>query len=150
MGKWQVIARIYGYVVCLTGVCWGLVALASVVESAFDLTDPLHGREVRYSAKDLSSYEAFRFDALKAAGSGGVEGGQGGGASTGEGTGAAQLGLTDQAIRIMYDAAKADTIRGAVVAARRELMKSAFVLLACICLFAGHWRWLRKIPKGEG
>lgn len=150
MGKWQVIARVYGYVVCLTTVCWGLVALASVVESAFDLTDPLHSREVRYSARDLSSYEAFRLDALKAAGSGSAGTATSGGGSAGEGSGPEQLGLTDQAIRTMYDATKADTIRGAVVAARRELMKSAFVLVACVCLFVGHWRWLRRMPKGEG
>ncbi len=152
MGKLQVIGRIYGYVVCLTVICWGLYALSVVVEAAFDLTDPLHGRATRYSSDELSSYEAFRLNALKSVASS-TSGPGGAGAEEAEpaphANRPAPLGLTDKVIRTMYEQKKSDAIRGALLAARRDLVKNAFLLLACVGLFAGHWRWLRRLPKGE-
>ena len=138
MGKWQMIARIYGYVVCLAAVFVGLASLRAFVEATFDLADPLHS-EMGYQyggSRDLTSFEAFKMEVLRSAGQGERPEGK-------------RYVPDDKTIRTMYESAKAERIHAGLSKARRALAVNGLLLAACIALFTTHWRWLRSLPRTE-
>jgi hypothetical protein len=147
MSKWHVIARIYGYIICLVVLLVGLFRLGVFVEALFDLGDPLHV-EGFYGGRDLSSFEAYKLEVLKSAGEG-QQAGVGVSPAGGERKEAERYVPDEKAIRAMYDAEKADRIHTGLRKTHRALAMNGALVLVCMAVFATHWRWLRRLPMPE-
>ncbi|MDQ3698286.1 MAG: hypothetical protein M3373_09705, partial [Gemmatimonadota bacterium] len=135
MARPNLIAQIYGYLVCLIAVITFLISGNSLVGNVINLSDPMsaqgHGREV------LASFELYREDAIaRRAGP--------------DRRLADQPVPPDEQLRRMYDAALADRVRIARHQATRSVVTSGLLLLASIALFATHWLWMRRLRRTEG
>jgi hypothetical protein len=134
MGKWPIIGRIYGYVVCLIAISVALWSVGVLVQAVFDLGDPMHAsRAYEYGSHDLSSFEAFKLDVLRSGG-----------------TATKQYVPDDKTLRAMYKAARGDRIAFALRRARIDLVVRSLLIVVCIALFATHWKWLHKPVTAEG
>ena len=132
-------AQLYGYAVCLVAVIVGLISANNVIEAGFDLSDPAHAS---WGGRDVpSTFEEYRAEQRQIGrGEKPIEPG-----APSSATNNSAVPQSDDELRRIYDAKRADMLATQTFHARRSLASSALLLLASIALFAWHWRWLRSL-----
>jgi hypothetical protein len=149
------ISQAYGYAVCFITVVVMLIAIKSVVDAAFDLSDPLRAEGGGYGrlGRPLTSFDLYKVEARRQTGtrqSGSI-------AMVAEGEpNTPRNVLTDTTsseadLRKLYDAERDAAIGNAKFHAMRSLVGNLLLIVIAGTLFAVHWRWLRKrdaLPAG--
>jgi hypothetical protein len=146
------IAQAYGYAVCFITVIVMLIAIKSVVDSAFDLSDPIRAESNRFGrdTPSLTSFELYKIQSRRAPvfpspdGSVMVQRGAGGPASTTTPAKAAADTVSDAELRRRYDAEREGVIGNTRFTATRSLVGNFLLILLAAVLFVVHWRWLKK------
>jgi hypothetical protein len=129
-------AQIYGYTVCLVAVITFLICVASLVNAITDMGDPLHAGWNQAGAPSLASFENYKMDILRSL-------------PKGEDSAKGSFIPDDQTLRGMYESAKNDKIQQTRFHANQTTIISSLLIAICIVLFITHWRWMRKITRGE-
>ncbi len=132
------VPQAYGYAVCFITVIMMLVSIKSVVDAAFDLSDPLRaesgGRPITnfelYKAADRSRFVAKDQNGPMPAVAVPVRSK----ADT----------LSDVELRKLYDAEREAAIGNAKFHAIRSLVGNLLLITLAAVLFTIHWRWLRR------
>ena len=123
MEKKRKIIQVYAVIVNIVAVITFIIAATNLISAIIDRSDPLYSNH--YNQVDLSSFDKYKLDVLS---------------STKED---AAFIPTDESIREMYEAAKADKIRKVNHITFRTIMVSSVIMVFCLFLFAIHW-WLIK------
>jgi hypothetical protein len=147
------IAQAYGYAVCFITVIVMLIAIKSVVDSAFDLSDPIRAESNRFGrdTPSLTSFELYKIQSRRAASVSSPDGPvmmtRGGGgptpATATPGKAAADT-LSDAELRRRYDAEREGVIGNTRFTATRSLVGNLLLIILAAVLFVVHWRWLKK------
>jgi hypothetical protein len=146
------IAQAYGYAVCFITVIVMLIAIKSVVDSAFDLSDPIRAESNRFGRDTpaLTSFELYKIQSKRAPVSspdGSVMIARGSGspvsATAAPAKGAADT-LSDAELRRRYDAEREGVIGNTRFTATRSLVGNFLLIVLAAVLFGIHWRWLKK------
>ena len=132
------VPQAYGYAVCFITVIMMLVSIKSVVDAAFDLSDPLRaesgGRPITnfelYKAADRSRFVAKDQNGPMPAAAVPVRSK----ADT----------LSDVELRKLYDAEREAAIGNAKFHAIRSLVGNLLLITLAAVLFTIHGRWLRR------
>jgi hypothetical protein len=122
----------YGYAVCLTAVITGLICISGIINNAFDLANPLATERADGSLTSFEAYKATRESRVPASD-------QRQRADT----------LSDEMLRVRYEALRADRIAQRTFRATKQLVTSLVLLIVAVVLFGTHWRWLRRAPVIE-
>lgn len=130
MDKPNRIAQAYGYAVCLVAIVVVLIALSSIVNSAFERASPLESASA--FGPSLTSFAAYKATYRQAP------------ATIGAAAPAADT-ASDATLRARYDALAADRVETVGYRTAKEMTTSGVMLLVAIGLFAFHWRWVRKL-----
>lgn len=147
------IAQAYGYGVCFITVIVMLVSIKSVVDSAFDLSDPIRSESTGFGrvTPSLTSFELYKIQSRRPPTSSSAEGvivaTRGGGVpmpATTTTTKAAADTLSDAELRRRYDAEREGVIGNARFSAIRSLVGNFLLIVLAAVLFVIHWRWLKK------
>ena len=128
MEKKRNIIQVYAIIVNVVAVITFIIAATSFISAVIDRSDPLYGG---FSQIDLSSFEKYKMDVLKST------------------TNDAAYIPSDEAIRDMYDAAKADKINKVMHQSFRTMVVSGVVIGIAVILFGSHWWVARKYEKVE-
>lgn len=143
------ISQAYGYAVCFITVVVMLIAIKSVVDAAFNLSDPLRAEGGGYGrlGRPLTNFELYKVEARRQT----TTRGPNGVVATirTDGSDTPRNVLTDTAssdaeLRKLYDAERDEAIGDAHFHAIRSLVGSLLLIVIAGVLFAVHWRWLRK------
>jgi hypothetical protein len=148
------IAQVYGYAVCFITVIVMLIAIKAVVDSAFDLSDPIRAETNRF-ARDtpaLTSFELYKIQSRRSPTFSSTDGGmiatRGGiapmPATTTTSTKAAADTVSDAELRRRYDAEREGVIGNTRFSATRSLVGNFLLIVLAAVLFVVHWRWLKK------
>jgi hypothetical protein len=133
MEKNQIIAKIYGYMICLVAVITFLICITDLVNSIIDRCDPIHAD--RYSSStNLASFETYKMDLLKETKSEGD-------------TSKATFIPDDKTMKAMYETVKAEQMQSSLHKINRNIVVDSLLIVICIILFGLHWRWMRKLAK---
>jgi hypothetical protein len=148
------IAQAYGYAVCFITVIVMLIAIKSVVDSAFDLSDPIRAENNGFGriTPSLTSFELYKIQSRRAPM-----------ITTGEGmtmvatrgavpppVGATYSGkavsdtLSDADLLRRYNAEREGVIGNTRFSATRSLVGNFLLIVLAAVLFVVHWRWLKK------
>jgi hypothetical protein len=139
------IAQAYGYAVCFITVIVMLIAIKQVVDSGFDLSNPLradggYGR----SGRPLTSFELYKMEARRQ------------GPTSPDrypnttlvvprpAGGATDANASDADLRKLYDAEREEAIGSAKFRATRSRVGNLLLILLAGVLFGIHWRWLKR------
>ncbi len=140
MEKSHVVAKLYGYVVCLVAVIVLLVSVGSLVKAWYDLKDPMHVRSFELmgpmSSADLASFESYKISRLQAPGY----------APT-EKTATPAYTPSDDELHKAYDAAKEDQVASVRLNAHRTITVDVILIIIAALLFWYHWSWLAGETK---
>jgi hypothetical protein len=126
------IAQAYGYAVCFIAIVTILFSSKSIIDATFDLSAPL--RADRYfSGMNLTSFEAYKRDRINRP-------------DRPTAVGAAQppVELSDEELRKLFEAERADHTESVKFRAMRNLVSSLILVVIAVALFVTHWRWLRR------
>jgi hypothetical protein len=147
------IAQIYGYAVCFITVVVMLIAIKQVVDSAFDLSDPIRSESTGFGrvTPSLTSFELYKIQSRRPSTFSPAEGvivaTRGGGVPVPATTAAAKATtdtLSDAELRRRYDAEREGVIGNARFSATRSLVGNFLLIVLAAVLFLVHWRWLKK------
>lgn len=148
------IAQAYGYAVCFITVIVMLIAIKSVVDSAFDLSDPIRAENNGFGrmTPSLTSFELYKIQSRRPSGfapDGSVMMVRAGGApvpaATTTTTAKAPADtVSDAELRRRYDAEREGVIGNTRFAATRSLVGNFLLIVLAAVLFVVHWRWLKK------
>jgi hypothetical protein len=147
------IAQAYGYAVCFITVIVMLIAIKSVVDSAFDLSDPIRAESNRFGrdTPSLTSFELYKIQSRRtpivSSPDGSVMMTRGGGGQVPATTTSAKAAadtLSDAELRRRYDAEREGVIGNTRFTATRSLVGNFLLILLAAVLFVVHWRWLKK------
>lgn len=132
------IAQAYGYAVCLIAVITILISTASIVNSMFNLSDPLRAEGFGRNTS-LTSFAAYKrqqgqpitrpgrpMDSIATAPSN------------------AAAPRTDAELRQAFEDERIDQIGNVRFRSMRTLFTSLLMILVASGLFLMHWRWLRQ------
>jgi hypothetical protein len=126
------IAQAYGYAVCFIAIVTLLIASKSIIDASFDVSAPL--RADRYlSGMNLTSFEAYKRDRIERRDR-----------PAPVGAAPAQTELTDEELRKMFEAERADHTEYVKFRAMRSLVSNIILVVIAFVLFLTHWRWLRR------
>lgn len=114
--------QIYAMLVNVIAIIAFLIAVTAAISSMIDRSNPLYAG---YSQVDLSSFDKYKMDVLKATAKDAV------------------YIPTDAEILKMYDAAKQDKINQVMHRSWREIIVSSITIIVSLILFGSHW-WLMK------
>jgi hypothetical protein len=136
------VAQVYGYAVCLITVIVMLASIKSIIDAAFDLSDPIRAQGGAYgrSGRPLTNFELYKMDARR-------EGirerrpGPDGRPTTSDTV------SSDADLRRMYEAEREAQIGNTKFQATRSLFSGLLFILLAGALFLIHWRWLRGITS---
>ena len=129
------IAQAYGYAVCFITVIVMLISIKSIVDAAFDLSDPIRAEAGRMG-RSLTNFELYKIEARQQ--------------QAPRGTAAAPVKdqpdtvSSDADLRKAYDAEREAAIGNARFRSMRSLVGSLLLILISFGLFLVHWRWLRQ------
>jgi hypothetical protein len=147
------IAQMYGYAVCFITVIVMLIAIKAVVDSAFDLSDPIRGENNGFgrATPALTSFELYKIQSRRApvfsSPDGSVMIARGGGGPVPATTTPAKATadtLSDTELRRRYDAEREGVIGNTRFVATRSLVGNSLLIVLAAVLFVVHWRWLKK------
>ena len=141
------VSQAYGYAICFITVVVMLIATKSVVDAAFDLSDPIRANDGGYGrlGRPLTNFDLYKAEARRGTGfrsqSGPVAMAPDGGPLTPRNV----VADTSEAdLRKMYDAERDAAIGNARFHAMRSLVGNLLLIVLAGTLFAVHWRWLRR------
>jgi hypothetical protein len=139
------VAQAYGYAVCFITVVVMLIGIKQVVDSAFDLSNPLradggYGR----SGRPLTSFELYRMEARRQAPPAPERNPNTTLVVPRPVGGAADASASDEDLRKLYDAEREEAIGSATFRATRSLVGNLLMLVVSGVLFWIHWRWLKR------
>ena len=150
------VSQAYGYAVCFITVVVMLIATKSVVDAAFDLSDPILADGGGYGrlGRPLTSFELYKAEARRQTSTRSQSSSIA--MATEAGPIAPRNVLTDTTssdaeLRKMYDAERDAAIGNARFHAMRSLVGNLLLIVLAGTLFAVHWRWLRRrdaLPVG--
>jgi hypothetical protein len=137
------VAQAYGYAVCFITVIVMLIAIKQVVDSAFDLSNPIradgaYGR----SGRPLTNFELYKMEARRQAPP-----------ERDPNTtlvvprpvgGAVDASMSDADLRKLFDAEREEAISSTKFRATRSLVGNLLLILLAGTLFGIHWRWLKR------
>ena len=131
------IAQAYGYAVCFITVITMLFGIKEVVDSAFDLSDPIRAEGGGFGrlGRPLSSFELYKMEARRQPEMRPSAGGL---------VRALPDSLSDSDLRKLYDAERDQAIGNARFRAIRSLVGNIFMITVAAVLFFIHWRWLKE------
>jgi hypothetical protein len=152
------IAQMYGYAVCFITVIVMLIAIKSVVDSAFDLSDPIRAESNRFrpDRPSLTSFELYKIESKRpgpnyatttVANLPGPVAVVRGGVATQATTTSSKATvdtLSDAELRRRYDAEREGVIGDTRFSATRSLVGNFLLIVLAAVLFVVHWRWLKK------
>lgn len=123
------IAQVYGYAVCFICVIIILVSTHSVIDAAFDYSNPAGASEYG-RAGSAASYEVWRseFNARRAT----------------PASAARDTSMTEKDLRKLYDAERSEQLETARFHALRSLVSNIVFLILATAMFLLHWRWIRR------
>ncbi len=127
------VPQIYGYTVCVIAVVTFLVCASVIVNSVFDLANPIASGGAYGTA--LSSFEAYQATTQRdlrtaVAGQAGV----------------AQVDTASETtLRKRYEALRADRISRVQFDAWKGIVTSGLLAIISIILFVLHWRWMKRL-----
>ena len=146
-------AQMYGYAVCFITVIVMLISIKAVVDSAFDLSDPIRSEGTRFGGTTpaLTSFELYKIQSRRSpilsSPDGSVMIARGGGvplpATTTSNKAPADT-LSDAELRRRYDAEREGVIGNVRFSATRSLVGNFLLIVLAAVLFVVHWRWLKK------
>ncbi|MEN8248735.1 MAG: hypothetical protein ABFS32_07365 [Bacteroidota bacterium] len=122
MEKKRKLIQVYAIIVNVVAIITFIVSLMAFISNLIDRTDPIHSG--RYNV-DISSFDKYKMDILKTT------------------TKDATYIPTDEEIRGMYEAARADKTNITMHRTFKIMMVNGIVLFIAIILFGSHW-WLMK------
>jgi hypothetical protein len=136
------IAQAYGYAVCFITVIVMLIAIKQVVDSAFDLSNPLradgaYGR----SGRPLTNFELYRMEARRQGPPYRMQNGLA--VATSPLNAGVDTAASDAELRKLYDAERDEAIGSAKFRATRSLVGNLLLITLAGVLFGIHWRWLK-------
>src|SRR3954468_18991324 len=139
------VAQAYGYAVCFITVVVMLIGIKQVVDSAFDLGNPLraeggYGR----SGRPLTSFELYRMEARRQAPAQPDRNPNTTLVVPRPVGGATDANASDADLRKLYDAEREEAIGSAKFRATRSLVGNVLLILLAAVLFWIHWRWLKR------
>lgn len=132
----RITAQIYGYAICLVAVLTFIFATISLVNSIFDLGDPIHSGFTPGGSPSLASYENYKMDVMR------ME-------QKGNETAGMQPATDEQTLKAMYEAAKNDKIQSAKHQANKSITISGIMIIIAFVLFFTHWRWMKRIGRTD-
>jgi hypothetical protein len=147
------IAQMYGYAVCFITVIVMLIAIKQVVDSAFDLSDPIRAENNGFGrvTPSLTSFELYKIQSRRAPAFSSPDGSmmiaRGGGgpvSATATPAKAAADTVSDAELRRRYDAEREGVIGNTRFVATRSLVGNFLLIVLAAVLFVVHWRWLKK------
>jgi hypothetical protein len=143
------ISQAYGYAVCFITVIVMLIAIKSVVDSAFDLSDPLRAEGGGYGrlGRPLTNFDLYKVEARRQTATRSPNGSIATIRTDGSNTPRNVLTDTtssDTELRKLYDAERDAAIGDARFHAIRSLVGNLLLIVIAGVLFVVHWRWLRK------
>lgn len=134
------VAQFYGYAVCLITVIVMLASIKSIIDAAFDLSDPVraHGGAYGRSGRPLTNFELYKMEARRE-----------GMAQRGpDGRPASPDTLSSDAdLRRIYEAEREAQIGNTRFQAKRSLFSGLLFIILAGVLFLVHWRWLKGITS---
>ena len=137
MEKSNIIAKIYGYLVCLVAVITFLISITNLVNSFIDKGDPLHAERYSFDkGPNLASFDTYKLDVLKDV-------------KTETDTSRVSLVPDDKTLQAMYDAAKSDKMQSSLHNINRNITVDLMLIVICIVLFAIHWIWMRRLSRAS-
>lgn len=133
--KSHIIAKVYGYLVCLVSVIVILVTISSLIGAFFDMSDPLHTNNYgNYGPMgvrtELSSFEAYKISKLSN--------------QTTSKDSQSTYTPDDVTLRASYESEKANTIDSVRQQAQRTITVDIILLLVAVLLFWRHWIWVSE------
>ncbi|MEX2110230.1 MAG: hypothetical protein WD802_06485 [Gemmatimonadaceae bacterium] len=136
------VAQVYGYAVCLITVIVMLASIKSIIDAAFDLSDPVraHGGAYGRSGRPLTNFELYKMEARR-------EGIRERGPGPDGRPATADTVSSDADLRRMYEAEREAQIGNTKFQATRSLFSGLLFILLAGALFFIHWRWLRGITS---
>jgi hypothetical protein len=132
----RITAQIYGYAICLVAVLTFIFSTISLVNSIFDLGDPIHSGFTPGGSPSLASYENYKMDVMRMS-------------QKGNETNIAQPATDEQTLKAMYEAAKNDKIQSAKHQAKKSITISGIMIVIAFVLFFTHWRWMKRIVRTD-
>jgi uncharacterized protein (DUF1330 family) len=143
------ISQAYGYAVCFITVVVMLIAIKSVVDAAFDLSDPLRAEGGGYGrlGRPLTSFDLYKVEARRQTGTRYPSGST---VTIAEGESNTPRNVvmdttsSEADLRKLYDAERDAAIGNARFHAMRSLVGNLLLIALAGTLFAVHWRWLRR------
>jgi hypothetical protein len=138
------IPQAYGYAVCFITVVIMLIAIKSVVDSAFDLADPIHadGGGMGRSGRPLTSFELYKMEARRQAPPTRYQNNPL--IVPGPSSARSDTVTSDSELRALYDAERGEVLTSAKFRATKSLVGNLLLIIIAGVLFAIHWRWLRR------
>jgi hypothetical protein len=135
MEKSQIIAKIYGYLVCLVAIITFLISITILINAIIDRCDPLHADRYAYgSSATLASFDTYKMDVLKDA------------KTEGDTTKLSYI-PDDKTLHTMYDSALNNYMQSALHGINRNIIVDSLLIVICVVLFGFHWRWMRKLER---
>jgi hypothetical protein len=131
------ISQAYGYAVCFITVVVMLIAIKSVTDAAFDLSDPLRAES---GGRQLTNFELYKEARRQGASRDQA-------APTAPAQSTAKVSSepkSDAELRKLYDAEREVAAGTAKFHAVRSLVGNLLLITLSAVLFAIHWRWLRR------
>ena len=136
MEKTQIIAKIYGYMVCLVAVITFLICITDLVNAIIDHSDPMHAERNSYNSNpNLASFDIYKMDILKST------------QKDEDITKKISYLPDDKTLHAMYEAACKDKFQSTMHRINRNIIVDSLLIVICIILFGLHWRWMRKLAK---
>lgn len=135
------IAQMYGYAVCLIAVVTFLLSANRMIDSVFDLSEPLRANQYGGRGVSLTSYEAYKRDRADQRGSRERPGPPMVADTAGS---PAPPVYTDVELRRMFEEERSEHTGNVRFQAMRSLVSSLLMILIASVLFVAHWRWLRQ------
>lgn len=128
------IAQAYGYAVCLIAVITILISIGQIVNSLFNLSDPL--RAEGFGRSGLTSFSAYKRER--------VQGGPMPAPARSPRADSAVAAPSETELRQMFEDERTDQIGNVRFRSMRTLVTSVLMILVAGGLFFMHWRWLRR------
>jgi hypothetical protein len=132
------IPQAYGYAVCFITVIMMLISIKSVVDAAFDLSDPLRAEA---GGRPITNFELYK--AAERSRVGAKDPNSPVPPVTASVRSKADT-LSDAELRKLYDAEREAAIGNARFHAIRSLVGNLLLIALATVLFTIHWRWLRR------
>jgi hypothetical protein len=125
------VAQLYGYTVCLVSLIVSLIAMSSIIDSAFDRANPLQS-EFPFGVT-LTSFEGYRSTYQRERG------------MYDRGGPASPDTASEATLRQRYEASVADRIASTRYRTSKSFVTNGVLLLISLGLFGYHWRWVRRL-----